>query len=153
METAMSLLWTELNHSQKGEIKYIFILDWNLYHDSWNGREKGEEKLEDKKDRGEGRKEGGGGNWKWFPVHLPEENCWRRGWRIKWTVSLTACQAGSVPALTIGEIMESELWLALEAASLMWFESCLPHSISPIHRSPREGKSLRNIFQLWHSSH
>ena len=62
METAMSLLWTELNHSQKGEIKYIFILDWNLYHDSWNGREKGEEeKLEDKKDRGGGEKRVGGG--------------------------------------------------------------------------------------------
>ena len=74
METAMSLLWTELNHSRKGEIKYVFILDWNLYHDSWNGRKKGkEEKQEDKKDRGAGRKEGGAGNWKRFPLRLPEE--------------------------------------------------------------------------------
>ena len=147
METAMSLLWTELNHSRKGEIKYVFILDWNLYHDSWNGRKKEkEEKQEDKKDRGVGRKEGRAGNWKWFPLHLPEENCWRGGWWLKSTMSLTARQTGSVPVLP--EAPWNQLWLALQATGLIWIERHLPQGIFPHPRSPWEGKLLRTQFPL-----
>lgn len=104
METAVSLLWTELNHSQKGEIKYIFILDWNLYPDSWNGREQveEEEKQKGKKDKGEegrkkrGRREGWG--MKMILCVSVEENVGTEavGWNA---YILTMGQAGSVASL------------------------------------------------------
>lgn len=63
----MSLLWTELNHSPKGEIKCVFILGWNLYQDLRNGREEVEAKHEG---GGNGEKKGVGLK---MTAHVPED--------------------------------------------------------------------------------
>ena len=145
METAMSLLWTELNHSRKGEIKYCFYL--GLKFVSWFVKWMRERKRRRRMRRMWGGEEGGGaGNWKWFPLRLPEEICWRGGWWLKGSMSLTARQAGSVPVLP--EAPWNQLWLALQATGLMWTERHLAQGIVPHPRSPWEGEFLRTQFPL-----
>lgn len=156
METAMSLLWTKLNHSQKGEVKYIFILDWNLYHDSWNGREKvEEEKQEDKNDGGGGRKGGERKEGRWGLKIIPCVSAWRRlgaeaaSWKVLHPLLLTRLVLFQVSQ----RLCQTRALAGPTVCWLMWLESPLPQGLSPAPVTekkpeilPLEANSLRNSF-------